>query len=180
MPRKTPIEHEVSGHLRDGKSVKPYVRGSGTRRSRSSKVVGSRVSMGDRIDVSAQALLGMKEGVDYNVLAYTDWADMFIPTIVKWSDGSVDDFSSPAKSMANRKSVIKSNYKKATDDEMLILANARYGVNTRDYPMDQLNNLMRRGMLRIVASKMYPDRRMAEGTYALTDIGNKEVRRWKG
>lgn len=37
--------------------------------------------------------LGLKEGEHYEVLAYTDWGDTFVPTIVKWKTGEVDDFS---------------------------------------------------------------------------------------
>jgi len=44
----------------------------------------------------------VEEGKHYTVLAYTDWADSFIPTVVKWSHGEVDSFTDPAKSRENR------------------------------------------------------------------------------
>jgi len=41
--------------------------------------------------------LGLEEGKDYEVLAYSDWADTFVPTVVKWRTGEVDDFSDEKK-----------------------------------------------------------------------------------
>jgi len=64
----------------------------------------------DRIEVSNEVIghplqrtLPVEEGNHYTVLAYTDWGDLFIPTIVKWNDGTVDNFSNITKSRANRK-----------------------------------------------------------------------------
>ena len=44
----------------------------------------------------------VKEGVHYTTLAYSDWADQFIPTMVKWNHGAVDDFSDPGMSARNQ------------------------------------------------------------------------------
>jgi hypothetical protein len=64
--------------------------------------------VGERVNVSytvlghpQQAEKPVEEGVHYEVLAYTDWADQFIPTVVKWSNGEVDDFTSVEKSVEN-------------------------------------------------------------------------------
>lgn len=43
----------------------------------------------------------VEEGKHYKVLAYTDWADQFIPTVIKWSHGEIDDFTDPQKSREN-------------------------------------------------------------------------------
>ena len=62
-----------------------------------------------RVDVSYEVLghpqstsKGADEGKHYTVLAYTDWADQFIPTMVKWNHGEVDDLTNLAKSRMNR------------------------------------------------------------------------------
>lgn len=51
---------------------------------------------GDRIDRARRELAGKVEGVDFTTEAYTDWADEFVPTIVRWKTGpkagQVDDF----------------------------------------------------------------------------------------
>ncbi len=180
--RKRPVTHSVRSHTRDGSMVKSYTRGSGMARTRSSKTVSSGKSLGDRVNVFGGACLGMKEDVDYKVLAYSDWGDMLIPTIVKWSNGEVDDFTSATKSVANRVDVIENNFKKRkklTDREFVLLVQAKSGVSTSDYPMEELNELMRKGMLGIVAHKIYPDRRMASATYTTTTLGNKELKRRK-
>lgn len=61
--------------------------------------------VGKRIDVSydvlghpQQAKKPVEEGEHYEVLAYTDWGDALVPTVVKWSHGAVDSFTDPAKS----------------------------------------------------------------------------------
>jgi len=41
------------------------------------------------------------------VIAYTDWADTFIPTVIKWSDGTIDNFSNLGKSLLNRKKAVQ-------------------------------------------------------------------------
>lgn len=182
MPRKQPIKHVVPEHTRGGKPVRSYTRGSGTRRSRPSKTVSSGRSLGDRVDVFETACLGMREGVDYDVLAYSVWADMFIPTIVKWSNGEVDNFTSATRSMANRRDVIENNFKKRkklTEGEFVLLVQAKGVVSTSEYPMEELNDLMRRGMLGIVAHKIYPDRKLASATYTTTALGDKELKRRK-
>ena len=52
---------------------------------------------GARVRRAREALAGKREGVDYIVLAYTDWADEFVPTIVQWKTGpkagQTDSFS---------------------------------------------------------------------------------------
>jgi len=55
----------------------------------------------DRIEVAKNLGLhplvdsDLEEGTHYTVLAYTDWADLFIPTIVKWRHGPTDDPTDP-------------------------------------------------------------------------------------
>ena len=41
------------------------------------------------------------EGTHFEVLAYTDWADQFVPTVVKWNTGVVDDFRDARESRFN-------------------------------------------------------------------------------
>jgi hypothetical protein len=65
--------------------------------------------LSDRIKLSYKALghpqssetPEVEEGVHYTVLAYTDWADLFIPTVIKWAHGETDDFTEPGKTLAN-------------------------------------------------------------------------------
>ncbi|RCU47905.1 hypothetical protein DU504_11745 [Haloplanus salinus] len=45
----------------------------------------------------------VSEGEHYEVLAYTDWADLFIPTVVKWANGEIDRFNDPAVTRNNRR-----------------------------------------------------------------------------
>ena len=45
----------------------------------------------------------VSEGKHYEVLAYTDWADLFIPTVVKWANGEIDRFNDPAVTRNNRR-----------------------------------------------------------------------------
>lgn len=42
------------------------------------------------------------EGEHYEVLAHTDWADAFVPTIVEWANGEVDQFTDLEQSRKNR------------------------------------------------------------------------------
>ena len=70
--------------------------------------------MGKRIDISydvlghpQQASRPVEEGKHYTVLAYTDWADTLVPTVVKWSHGEVDSFTDPQKSLLNRSRAIQ-------------------------------------------------------------------------
>jgi len=64
--------------------------------------------VGKRVDVSYEVLghpqqvsRPAEEGKHYTVLAYTDWADQFIPTVIQWNHGEVDDLSDMAKSRKN-------------------------------------------------------------------------------
>jgi hypothetical protein len=41
------------------------------------------------------------EGVHYTCLAYTDWADTFVATVVKWKNGKVDSFDNLEESIKN-------------------------------------------------------------------------------
>lgn len=62
----------------------------------------------DIIGHPQQASKPVEEGRHYEVLAYTDWADSMIPTVVKWRHGEIDDFTSPEKSRQNRATAIES------------------------------------------------------------------------
>jgi len=44
----------------------------------------------------------VEEGKHYTVLAYTDWADSFIPTMIRWNHGELDDFTDLEKSRQNQ------------------------------------------------------------------------------
>jgi predicted RNA-binding Zn-ribbon protein involved in translation (DUF1610 family) len=66
------------------------------------------IGVGKRVDVSYEVLghpqqvsRPAEEGKHYTVLAYTDWADQFIPTVIQWNHGEVDDLSDMAKSKKN-------------------------------------------------------------------------------
>ena len=65
-------------------------------------------TIGDRVTTSYDILghpqssyKSCIEGIHFEVLAYTDWADQFIPTTVKWITGIVDDFSDARESRFN-------------------------------------------------------------------------------
>jgi len=49
----------------------------------------------------------LEEGTHYEVIAYTDWADVFVPTVVKWSNGEVDDLKDRKQSIANAEDVLR-------------------------------------------------------------------------
>ncbi|QCC48113.1 hypothetical protein [Halobellus limi] len=49
----------------------------------------------------------IEEGVHYDVLAYTDWADLFIPTVVRWVNGETDMFKDPAVTERNKRQSIQ-------------------------------------------------------------------------
>ncbi len=56
--------------------------------------------MADRIDVARALGLHplqqddtLEEGTHYEVLAYTEWADMFVPTVIKWRHGATDNLT---------------------------------------------------------------------------------------
>jgi hypothetical protein len=72
---------------------------------------GKPVDVGTRISTSYEVLghpqtpveqKQVKEGVHYQVLAYSDWADQFIPTVVKWVHGTTDSFTNLEKSTRDR------------------------------------------------------------------------------
>lgn len=46
------------------------------------------------------------EGTHYKVLAYTDWADMFVPTVVEWANGETDRLTSREATLRNRDEAI--------------------------------------------------------------------------
>ena len=49
----------------------------------------------------------LEEGIHCEVLAYTDWADLFIPTVVRWANGEIDRFTDPAVTMRNKRESIQ-------------------------------------------------------------------------
>lgn len=66
--------------------------------------------MADRVSTAREAGMhpqadpwDVTEGEHYTVLAYTDWADMFVPTIVRWEGGQVDDFTDPEATRENKR-----------------------------------------------------------------------------
>ena len=71
-------------------------------------------AVGKRIDVAydaighpQQATRPVEEGKHYETLAYTDWADTFVPTVVKWNHGAIDSFTDARKSRENRDRAIQ-------------------------------------------------------------------------
>jgi hypothetical protein len=43
----------------------------------------------------------LQEGTHYDVVAYTDWADYFVPTVVQWAHSNhVDQLTDPERSVA--------------------------------------------------------------------------------
>ena len=54
-----------------------------------------------------QALKPVEEGRHYTVLAYTDWADSFIPTVIKWNHGEVDSFTDREKSRQSQQKALQ-------------------------------------------------------------------------
>lgn len=49
----------------------------------------------------------LEEGTHYEVLAYTDWADVFVPTVVKWSNGKVDSLTDRKQSITNAEEALR-------------------------------------------------------------------------
>lgn len=70
--------------------------------------------MADRIDV-ARALglhplqqdTALEEGTHYDVLAYTDWADLFVPTIIKWRHGPTDNLTDLQTSAQHKQQALR-------------------------------------------------------------------------
>ena len=54
-----------------------------------------------------QASKPVEEGKHYTVLAYTNWADSFIPTVIKWNHGEVDSFTDPEKSRQSQRRALQ-------------------------------------------------------------------------
>ena len=52
-----------------------------------------------------------QEGTHYEVLAYTDWADRFIPTVIKWNHGEVDDLTDHQQSLKNKTKALAYEHK---------------------------------------------------------------------
>lgn len=49
----------------------------------------------------------LTEGEHYEVVAYTDWADYFVPTVVQWNGGDeVDQLTDPEASVAAAREVL--------------------------------------------------------------------------
>lgn len=68
----------------------------------------------DRIDVARAIGLHplqqddtLKEGTHYTVLAYTDWTDLFIPTLIKWRHGPTDDLTDLQTSERHKQQAIR-------------------------------------------------------------------------
>lgn len=50
------------------------------------------------------------EGEHYTVVAYTDWCDLFVPTIVRWDLGDhekVDNFTDPERTRVHKKMALE-------------------------------------------------------------------------
>ena len=84
-------------------------KGGGSVPNRSQMSLNDRMKqVGDRVDTATRILdldhMGktkgvVKEGEHYSVLAYTDWANKFVPTVIKWNHGAVDDLSDRKRSI---------------------------------------------------------------------------------
>jgi len=80
----------------------------------------------DRVDVSYDVLGHpqaarrplAREGTHYEVLAYTDWADRFIPTVIKWNHGAVDYLTNKNVSRQHRDKANKVYYSRAAIEEL--------------------------------------------------------------
>ena len=64
--------------------------------------------VGDRVHLSREVLGShyyrtrhFEEGKDFSTLAFTDWADDFVPTVIKWEHGAVDSFDNKVKTLKN-------------------------------------------------------------------------------
>ena len=66
-----------------------------------------------------QASKPVEEGKHYTVLAYTDWADSLIPTVIRWNHGEVDSFEDPEKSRRNQAKAIEKAEREAHEEAVL-------------------------------------------------------------
>lgn len=75
------------------------------------------------------------EGVHYKVLAYTDWADQFIPTMIQWNHGEVDDLTDKDRSEMNRLKAVQHANTKKTDKVKQVIkpGKARLRIDGRTY-----------------------------------------------
>lgn len=89
-------------------------KGSGVSPPSRSRSQDRQVIVSDRINVSYDVLghpyhreKPVEEGKHYETLAYTDWGDTFVPTVIKWNHGAVDSFSDLRKSRENQRKAIQ-------------------------------------------------------------------------
>lgn len=50
---------------------------------------------------------GVQEGEHYTVVAYTDYLDMFVPTVVQWNHGELDMFTDVDESRENKERALR-------------------------------------------------------------------------
>lgn len=70
--------------------------------------------MADRVSVAKEIGLhpqlgpwDITEGEHYEVIAYTDWADMFVPTIIEWADGTQDDLTDARQTRQHKQRILE-------------------------------------------------------------------------
>ena len=96
--------------------------------------------MGARVNVSydvlghpQQASRPVEEGRHYEVLAYTDWCDTMVPTVVKWSHGEVDDLTDPRRSRENQRKAILDKPSGMSHNIKLPIGGGTLKVGSKEY-----------------------------------------------
>lgn len=139
---------------------------------------GQRSDLGDRVNNFYSTTLGLKESRDFTVLAYSDYADTLVPTIIKWNNGETDDFRSRGKSISNRRETInknRSDMKKLTPKEVAILKKLHKKTYIKTEKRDEIeafNSLVSKGLVYIrKLNSRYFDGVIASADYAITGHG---------
>lgn len=139
---------------------------------------GQHSDLGDRVHNFYDTALGLKEGRDFTVLAYSDYADTLVPTIVKWNNGEVDNFTNREESISNRRETInknRSDMKKLTPKEVAILKKLHRKTYIRTEERDEIeafNSLVSKGLVYIrKLNRRYFDNTISNADYAITGHG---------
>jgi len=68
--------------------------------------IADRVTVARNIGLHPMVDSDLEEGTHYEVLAYTDWADIFVPTIVTWRHGPTDDLTDLTTSKQHKETAL--------------------------------------------------------------------------
>lgn len=65
-----------------------------------------RIHVARKLGIHPMVDSDLEEGTHYTVLAYTDWADIFVPTVIKWRHGPTDDLTDHATAKQHKQEAL--------------------------------------------------------------------------